>query len=54
VCPGLLAPGLLPPMWQGHPGRRYRGADSSFSRVVSHIEGTEEMLLEQLPDPEYE
>ncbi|XP_025775179.1 T-cell leukemia/lymphoma protein 1A [Puma concolor] len=56
VCPGLLAPGLLPSMWQLYPGRRYRGSDSSFWRVVYHIEfsGTEEMLLEQLPDPEYE
>uniref|UniRef100_A0A667GCU7 T cell leukemia/lymphoma 1A n=1 Tax=Lynx canadensis TaxID=61383 RepID=A0A667GCU7_LYNCA len=56
VCPGLLAPGLLPSMWQLYPGRRYRGSDSSFWRIVYHIEfsGTEEMLLEQLPDPEYE
>ncbi|XP_043410492.1 T-cell leukemia/lymphoma protein 1A [Prionailurus bengalensis] len=56
VCPGLLAPGLLPSMWQLYPERRYRGSDSSFWRIVYHIEfsGTEEMLLEQLPDPEYE
>ncbi|XP_042799157.1 T-cell leukemia/lymphoma protein 1A [Panthera leo] len=38
VCPGLLAPGLLPSMWQRYPGRRYRGSDSSFWRVVYHIE----------------
>uniref|UniRef100_A0ABI7XAZ1 T cell leukemia/lymphoma 1A n=1 Tax=Felis catus TaxID=9685 RepID=A0ABI7XAZ1_FELCA len=38
VCPGLLAPGLVPSMWQLYPGRRYRGSDSSFWRIVYHIE----------------
>ncbi|GAB5573144.1 T-cell leukemia/lymphoma protein 1A [Prionailurus iriomotensis] len=38
VCPGLLAPGLLPSMWQLYPERRYRGSDSSFWRIVYHIE----------------
>ncbi|KAF0873419.1 TCL1A protein, partial [Crocuta crocuta] len=58
LCPSLLAPGLLPSMWQLYPERRYRGSDSSFWRIVYHIEasfsGTEDMLLEQLPDPECE
>nr|XP_017520499.2 T-cell leukemia/lymphoma protein 1A [Manis javanica] len=54
VCPSQLAPCLLPAMWQLYPGRRYRGSDSSFWRIVYHIEfsGTEDMLLEQLPDPD--
>ncbi|KAI5767817.1 TCL1A [Gulo gulo luscus] len=56
VCPSLLAPCPLPSMWQLYPGRRYRGSDSSFWRIVYHIEfsGKEDMLLEQLPDPEGE
>ncbi|XP_029806819.1 T-cell leukemia/lymphoma protein 1A [Suricata suricatta] len=46
VCPSLLAPGLLPSMWQLYPGRRYRGSDSSFWRIVYHIEiGTERTQL---------
>lgn len=40
VCPSLLAPGLLPSMWQLYPGRRYRGSDSSFWRIVYHIEAS--------------
>ncbi|XP_065762151.1 T-cell leukemia/lymphoma protein 1A [Muntiacus reevesi] len=56
VCPSQLGPYLLPVMWQLYPGRRYRASDSSFWRIVYHIEigGTEDMLLEQLPDPEDE
>ncbi|XP_041615099.1 T-cell leukemia/lymphoma protein 1A [Vulpes lagopus] len=56
TCPSLLAPCLLPSMWQLYPGRRYRGSDSSFWRIVYHIElsGMEDMLLEQLPDLEDE
>ncbi|EFB15261.1 hypothetical protein PANDA_009272 [Ailuropoda melanoleuca] len=38
VCPSLLAPCPLPSMWQLYPGRRYRGSDSSFWRIVYHIE----------------
>ncbi|XP_061038840.1 T-cell leukemia/lymphoma protein 1A [Eubalaena glacialis] len=55
VCPSRLGPYLLPVMWQLYPGRRYRGSDSSFWRIVYHIEfgDTEDMLLEQMPDPEY-
>ncbi|KAM9091903.1 T-cell leukemia/lymphoma protein 1A [Megaptera novaeangliae] len=54
VCPSQLGPYLLPVMWQLYPGRRYRGSDSSFWRIVYHIEAsdTEDMLLEQMPDPE--
>lgn len=44
VCPGLLAPGLLPSMWQLYPGRRYRGSDSSFWRIVYHIEASVSLL----------
>ncbi|CAI9158093.1 unnamed protein product [Rangifer tarandus platyrhynchus] len=58
VCPSQLGPYLLPVMWQLYPGRRYRASDSSFWRIVYHIkasiDGTEDMLLEQLPDPEDE
>ncbi|XP_072820093.1 T-cell leukemia/lymphoma protein 1A [Vicugna pacos] len=52
VCPSVVAPYPLPLMWQLYPGRRYRGSDSSFWRIVYHIQfsGTEDMLLEQLPD----
>ncbi|XP_066132759.1 T-cell leukemia/lymphoma protein 1A-like [Saccopteryx bilineata] len=52
--PSQLSPSLLPLMWQLYPGRRYRGSDSSFWRIVYHLEfsGIEDMLLEQLPDPE--
>ncbi|XP_016056490.1 PREDICTED: T-cell leukemia/lymphoma protein 1A [Miniopterus natalensis] len=51
--PSQLPPSLLPLMWQLYPGRRYRGSDSSFWRIVYHIEfsGIEDMVLEQLPDP---
>ncbi|TEA29753.1 hypothetical protein DBR06_SOUSAS7110003, partial [Sousa chinensis] len=56
VCPSQLGPYLLPVMWQLYPGRRYRGSDSSFWRIVYHIEAsfgdTEDMLLEQMADPE--
>ncbi|KAM7154722.1 T-cell leukemia/lymphoma protein 1A [Molossus nigricans] len=50
--PSQLPPSLLPLMWQLYPGRRYRGSDSSFWRIVYHIEisGIEDMLLEQLPE----
>ncbi|XP_052516122.1 T-cell leukemia/lymphoma protein 1A [Budorcas taxicolor] len=53
VSPSQLGPHLLPVMWQLYPGLRYRASDSSFWRIVYHVEvsGTEEMLLEQLPDP---
>ncbi|XP_043290446.1 T-cell leukemia/lymphoma protein 1A [Cervus elaphus] len=56
VCPSQLGPYQLPVMWQLYPGRRYRASDSSFWRIVYHIKigGTEDMLLEQLPDPEDE
>ncbi|XP_016015331.2 T-cell leukemia/lymphoma protein 1A [Rousettus aegyptiacus] len=49
--PSQLPPSPLPLMWQLYPGRRYRGSDSSFWRIVYHIEfnGVEDMLLEQLP-----
>ncbi|XP_030877076.1 T-cell leukemia/lymphoma protein 1A [Leptonychotes weddellii] len=40
VCPSLLAPCPLPSMWQLYPGRRYRGSDSSFWRIVYHIEAS--------------
>ncbi|XP_054423571.1 T-cell leukemia/lymphoma protein 1A-like [Pteronotus mesoamericanus] len=51
--PSQLPPSLLPLMWQLYPGRRYRASDSSFWRIVYHIEvgGTEDLLLEQMPDP---
>ncbi|XP_011368516.1 T-cell leukemia/lymphoma protein 1A [Pteropus medius] len=51
VRPSQLPPSPLPLMWQLYPGRRYRGSDSSFWRIVYHIElsGVEDMLLEQLP-----
>lgn len=39
-CPSLLTPCLLPSMWQLYPGRRYRGSDSSFWRIVYHIEAS--------------
>ncbi|XP_058423941.1 T-cell leukemia/lymphoma protein 1A [Diceros bicornis minor] len=56
VRPSQLGPYLLPLMWQLYPGRKYRGSDSSFWRIVYHIElsGIEDMLLEQLPDPDNE
>uniref|UniRef100_F1SAR3 T-cell leukemia/lymphoma protein 1A n=1 Tax=Sus scrofa TaxID=9823 RepID=F1SAR3_PIG len=52
LCPSQLTPYPLPLMWQLYPGRRYRGSDSSFWRIVYHIKfsGMEDMLLEQLPD----
>ncbi|XP_037357906.1 T-cell leukemia/lymphoma protein 1A [Talpa occidentalis] len=52
--PSQLPPSLLPLMWQLYPGRRYRASDSSFWRIVYHIEfgGIEDLLLEQLPDPD--
>lgn len=40
MCPSLLAPCPLPSMWQLYPGRRYRGSDSSFWRIVYHIEAS--------------
>lgn len=40
VCPSQLGPYLLPVMWQLYPGRRYRGSDSSFWRIVYHIEAS--------------
>ncbi|XP_023616610.1 T-cell leukemia/lymphoma protein 1A-like isoform X2 [Myotis lucifugus] len=51
--PSQLPPSMLPLMWQLYPGRRYRASDSSFWRIVYHIEisGVEDMVLEQLPDP---
>ncbi|XP_014399138.1 PREDICTED: T-cell leukemia/lymphoma protein 1A [Myotis brandtii] len=51
--PSRLPPSMLPLMWQLYPGRRYRASDSSFWRIVYHIEinGVEDMVLEQLPDP---
>ncbi|XP_015422186.1 PREDICTED: T-cell leukemia/lymphoma protein 1A [Myotis davidii] len=51
--PSRLPPSMLPLMWQLYPGRRYRASDSSFWRIVYHIEisGIEDMVLEQLPDP---
>nr|XP_019599809.1 PREDICTED: T-cell leukemia/lymphoma protein 1A [Rhinolophus sinicus] len=54
--PSQLPPSPLPLMWQLYPGRRYRGSDSSFWHIVYHIEfsGTEDLLLEKLPDPECE
>ncbi|XP_037690943.1 T-cell leukemia/lymphoma protein 1A [Choloepus didactylus] len=54
VRPSQLPPSLLPLMWQLYPGGRYRSSDSNFWRIVYHIEftGIEDMLLEQLPDPE--
>ncbi|KAG8514320.1 T-cell leukemia/lymphoma protein 1A, partial [Galemys pyrenaicus] len=63
MCPSQLPPSRLPLMWQLYPGRRYRASDSSFWRIVYHIEasvrrarepfsGTEDLLLEQLPDPD--
>uniref|UniRef100_A0A8C3YSK4 T-cell leukemia/lymphoma protein 1A n=1 Tax=Catagonus wagneri TaxID=51154 RepID=A0A8C3YSK4_9CETA len=56
LCPSQLTPYPLPLMWQLYPGRRYRGSDSSFWRIVYHIEfsGMEDMLLEQLRDPDDE
>ncbi|XP_076978460.1 T-cell leukemia/lymphoma protein 1A [Tamandua tetradactyla] len=54
MSPSQLPSSPLPLMWQLYPARRYRSSDSSFWRIVYHIEfrGIEDMLLEQLPDPE--
>lgn len=38
--PSQLSPSPLPLMWQLYPGRRYRGSDSSFWRIVYHIEAS--------------
>uniref|UniRef100_A0A452T5L9 T-cell leukemia/lymphoma protein 1A n=1 Tax=Ursus maritimus TaxID=29073 RepID=A0A452T5L9_URSMA len=48
----LLAPCPLPSMWQLYPGRRYRGSDSSFWRIVYHIEasGEADSLLSREPN----
>nr|XP_023484362.1 T-cell leukemia/lymphoma protein 1A [Equus caballus] len=40
VRPSQLGPYLLPLMWQLYPGRKYRGSDSSFWRIVYHIEAS--------------
>ncbi|MXQ87515.1 hypothetical protein E5288_WYG000059 [Bos mutus] len=40
VSPSQLGPYLLPVMWQLYPGRRYRASDSSFWRIVYHIEAS--------------
>nr|XP_004665605.3 T-cell leukemia/lymphoma protein 1A [Jaculus jaculus] len=49
--PSQLVSYPLPLMWQLYPGKRYRGTDSMFWRIVYHIKfrGVEDMLLEQLP-----
>ncbi|XP_053784956.1 T-cell leukemia/lymphoma protein 1A [Desmodus rotundus] len=49
--PSELPPSVLPIMWQLYPGHRYRCSDSSFWRIVFHIEvaGTEDLLLEHIP-----
>ncbi|XP_058150893.1 T-cell leukemia/lymphoma protein 1A [Dasypus novemcinctus] len=56
MCPSQLSPLLLPLMWQLYPGRRYRSSNSNFWRIVCHIQfrGIEDLLLEELPDPECE
>lgn len=48
MCPSLLAPCPLPSMWQLYPGRRYRGSDSSFWRIVYHIEASVSFSWEPL------
>uniref|UniRef100_A0A8C0WTX4 T-cell leukemia/lymphoma protein 1A n=1 Tax=Castor canadensis TaxID=51338 RepID=A0A8C0WTX4_CASCN len=52
LSPTQLTSYQLPLMWQLYPGERYRGTDSRLWRIVYHIEfrGTEDMLLEQLPE----
>ena len=40
LCPSQLTPYPLPLMWQLYPGRRYRGSDSSFWRIVYHIKAS--------------
>uniref|UniRef100_H0XLQ2 TCL1 family AKT coactivator A n=1 Tax=Otolemur garnettii TaxID=30611 RepID=H0XLQ2_OTOGA len=51
MSPSELEPFLLPLMWQLYPEKRYRASDSSFWRIVYHVEfnGMEDMLLEKLP-----
>ncbi|ELK27074.1 T-cell leukemia/lymphoma protein 1A [Myotis davidii] len=39
--PSRLPPSMLPLMWQLYPGRRYRASDSSFWRIVYHIEASD-------------
>ncbi|XP_054574292.1 T-cell leukemia/lymphoma protein 1A-like [Eptesicus fuscus] len=48
-----LSPSMLPLMWQLYPGRRYCASNSSFWRIMYHIEisSIKNMVLEQLPDP---
>ncbi|XP_023367270.1 T-cell leukemia/lymphoma protein 1A [Otolemur garnettii] len=56
MSPSELEPFLLPLMWQLYPEKRYRASDSSFWRIVYHVEfnGMEDMLLEKLPLLEWE
>ncbi|KAG5198341.1 hypothetical protein JEQ12_008031 [Ovis aries] len=40
VPPSQLGPHQLPVMWQLYPGLRYRASDSSFWRIVYHVEAS--------------
>ncbi|XP_008579483.1 PREDICTED: T-cell leukemia/lymphoma protein 1A [Galeopterus variegatus] len=52
--PSQLRSYVLPLMWQLYPGSQYRGSDSSYWRIVYHVEfgDIQDMLLEKLPDME--
>ncbi|XP_049626705.1 T-cell leukemia/lymphoma protein 1A-like [Suncus etruscus] len=52
--PSELSPHRLPLMWQLYPRNRYRDSDSNFWRIVYHvkIDQREDLMLEQIPDPE--
>lgn len=51
VQPSRLPPSMLPLMWQLYPGRRYRASDSSFWRIVYHIEASARPSWDLAPLP---